>query len=657
VTFFTGGGVGLSQSRGSAFAGNASRSDILGRRYQPFANPFFDQASTYTPPSIKALFGFCRFYFLTHGIINAVITKASEYPVTDIILQHRDTGVVQKWESLLHDGLNYRVHQFEDNLDYYCYGNAFISGSFPMRKKLICQGCRAEHDALHVRPSWRYINHQFWLACPKCGQTDFAKSRDDYYPKHADLGLIRWNPEQVHIFYNEATGRMDYALDLTPDFRSQIMMGRKDLVATTPEIFLEAVKTRRSLVFDRQEVFHMRRPSLSTMNRGWGVPLIMPVLKDAFYVQVMKKAQESVLLTHLVPQIFLFPQPATAGADPFTTVDLANWRDHIRRELARQRMDPSYYGILPFPLGHQVIGEHGKSLLLQPEIQQAVEMIVASLGFPIDLIFGQGTYAGSSVNMRMLENFFLSNVNSHTKLLSWVMRRFGDYLNWPVPQGRFKPFRMADDLQRQAFMAQLNQMGKVSTATLLSYADLKVEDEASLMTAETKILAEALRQQQLLNADVQGEAQLVMAKYQAQAQAAMQAAAVREQLPKRDPFTESQASPASTRSPGMALDAVAAALAQKIKTLPPAQQQKYLDQLQDQSPEMAQLVAEQQGMMADGTPLPQPPALPAQAGGQAGGQQQQAGGVPQVSTTPGGQPGNAVDMRPLPEVLPPRRKT
>ena len=632
MTFFGGGGSAFGQGRSAMFDGTASRSQILGRRYQPFANPFFDQASTYTPPTVKSLFGFCRFYHLTHGVINAINTKASEYPVTDLVIQHKDRAVVNKWEELLLGVMNYRVHQFEVNLDYYVYGNAFVSPSFPFRKKLICESCGSESDALESRPYWRFINHRFWLTCQKCGQTDFAKSRDDYYPKYSEVSLIRWNPKNVQIFYNESTGRLDYLLDISPDFRAQIQMGRKDLVATTPEIFLDAIKMRRSLVFDRQEVFHLRRPSLSSANRGWGTPLLMPVMKDAFYVQVMKKAQEAVLLTHLVPQIFLFPQPATGGADPFTVSNLQNWRDHIRRELARQRMDPSYYGILPFPIGHQVIGENGRSLLLMPEIRAMTEMIAVGMGFPSDLVFGQGSYAGTSVSMRMLENFFLSNVHSQLRLLHWVIRRMGAFMNWPTPDARFKPFRMADDLQRQALMFQLNQAGKISDTTLLSYADLKVEDEADLQISESGFRAEAIRKQQLLQAEVQAEAQTVMAKAQAKAQAAMVQAQAAAQAPPPDPFIAAQTSQLMQPA-GVPLDAAAAALAQEVKRMPEDRRRQYLEQLQVQMPEAVQML-QQQGM-------PNLPSTPSVGN---------AGGVPSQQQQPPG-----VDMRPQPEVLPPRR--
>ncbi len=624
----------MSQTRASNFApGGASRSDILGRKYQPFSNPFFDQASTYIPPSIKSLFGFCRYFFLTHGVVHAVCQKAAEYPITDIILQHQNPHVVARWEELMLGVLNYRVFQFESNLDYYVYGNSFASPSFPFKKYLKCASCNAKLGALETRKNWRYTNSQFWLACPRCGQSGYAKSYDESMTRYSEINTVRWNPENISIVHNETTGRVDYILDNSQEFKSQIYMGRKDLVATTPEIFLEAVKQKRAIVFDPQSVFHMRRPALSAMNKGWGIPLIMPVLKDGYYMQIMKKAQESVLLTHLVPQVFLFPQPATAGADPFTVTNLQNWRDHIRREMARQRMDPSYYGILPFPLGHQTIGENGKSLLLMPEIQQLAELMVTALGFPVDLIFGQGTYAGSSVNMRMLENFFLSNGQAQLRQLHWFTRRIGAFMNWPIPTGKFKPFRMADDLQRQAFMFQMNQAGKITDTTLLAGSDIKVQDEAKLRLAELALLKESVTKHQLLQAEVQGEVGLIQAKYQAKAQSVMQ----QQQAQKpADPFVELQASGVGG-APQITLDAAASALAARIKTMPLELQQSYMRQIQAEAPEMAQLI-QQQTQGPEGAQ--QPPVDMTSMTGQG------AGGAP---------PNAGVDMRPQPQVLPPRR--
>lgn len=627
MTFFGSGTSGLSSGGhpgSTIFGKTASRTDILGRRYAPFSNPFFDQASTYTPPTVKSLFGFCRYYYLTHGVINAITTKSAEYPITDIVFQHRADGVRSKWEELMLGTLNYRVHQFQTNLDYFCYGNAFASPSFPFRKKLTCAVCNAKLDAIETRRQWRYTNFRFWLRCPKCGQTDYAKSYDEYYMKPAEIGMIRWNPENMTIFYNESTGRLDYALDLSQQFRGDILMGRKDLVATTPEIFLEAAKTRRMLVFDKREVFHMARPALSSQQRGWGTPQILPVLKDAFYMQIMKKAQETVLLTHLLPQVFLFPQPASGSADPFTSVNLTDWRGQVQRELARQRLDPSYYGIIPFPLGHQIIGDNGRQLLLMPEIRAMAELVAIGMGFPIDLVFGQGNYAGTSVSMRMLENFFLSNVSAQYRHLQWTMKRLSAYMGWDLPDARFKPFKMADDLQRQAYAMQLNQMGKLSDSTLLSAGDWSVEDETELQMKEAHARIEAQKKQQLAVAEIQGEASLIMAKYQTKAQQQQQDAMMKAAPADLDQsaFGSSQSSQLNSQQPGAGTTDVVNAIVAQMQHMDPTLQQQQLQMIGERSPQLAQLVQER--MSTGGGPGPEPP---------------------------------SVDMRPAPEQLPARRQS
>lgn len=624
MTFF-GGPSGMMESRGSNLSGTFNRTSILGRQYQPFSNPFFDQASTYTPQSVRSLFHFCRYYFLTHGIINAICTKAAEYPITDVILTHKDRGVVDRWKGLLFGDLNYRTHQFEGNLDYYVYGNEYSSPSFPFRKQIICGSCNARIDAIEYRRHWRYTDHRWYLTCPKCGQSDFAKATDQYLTKPSEINIQRWNPENISIFHNESTGRMDYALDLSQRFRSLVTMGRKDIVATTPQLFLQAVKEHRSLVFDKREIFHMRRPALSSMDQGWGIPLLMPVLKDAFYMQIMKKAQETVLLTQMVPQVFMYPQPATNGADPFSTINLADWRSHLQRELARQRADPAYYGILPFPIGHQIIGENGRALLLMQEIRMMGEMIAVGMGFPIDLVFGQGTYAGNSVTMRMVENFFLSNVQNQYRKIHWFMDRMSHYMNWPTPTARFKPFKMADDLQRMALTSQLNDKQKVSDTSLLAMMDFDVEDEASLQVKETSIRMEALKKQTLAQAEIQGEAMVVQANYAAQAQE-IQAKAQKKLIDQglipnpADPmgqmgggeaagFGANMDSGLGTAQSGLPLDGVAAGMAQQLAGQPQSLRDQSLSHLQETQPELAELVKQKmvggEEAAVDNRPMPE----------------------------------------------------
>jgi len=260
----------------------------------------------------------------------------------------------------------------------------------------------------------------------------------------------------------------------------------------------------------------------------------------------------------------------------------------------------------------------------------------------------------------MLENAFLGYILRHKQMAKWIMKEVANYLDWPEVNLRFKPFKMADDIQRKAYLFQLNQAQKVSDTTLLADADLSQEEEDEIMLRETDKRLQSTRKQQLAMAEVQAEAQLIMSKAQVKAQ---QAAMEAQQAPAapgepggaaggggtaggqeaggpppgamqqlESPLNQGQdmgvapqqGQPAQA---GVDIRQIAQQLAQQYAQLPPDQQQLALQNISAQSPELAQLVRQYASQL-----------------GASSGQGQQQG-----SQMPG------VDTRPLPEQRPPRR--
>jgi hypothetical protein len=265
------------------------------------------------------------------------------------------------------------------------------------------------------------------------------------------------------------------------------------------------------------------------------------------------------------------------------------------------------------------------------------------------------------------------------QLAQWVMQEIATFLDWPVAKIRFKPFKMADDLQRKAFLAQINQMGKLSDTSLLAECDYDQKEENAIMIRETDDRLAATKKQQLAMAEMQGESQLIMAKYQAKAQQVQMEAQQQPAAPGEPGGPETQqagASPGSqmaeaqpavgsavppigggqqpqqtqqqppvqqndvmsqmgVTSPlnsgqnlqgqgaGAGIDIASMALyqAKLIANLPPDQQQLAIQNLAMQSPELAQMVQQFLSQMSN----------------------QQAGTQ------------NQVDMRQQPDVFPPRR--
>ena len=628
---------------------------------------------TYLPTTVKTLFRWCRYYFLTNPLINATVFKLSEYPVTDIIVTHDSTEVKKLWTDYFQDHLRYRGFQIECGLDYHTYGNAMIGMGFPFKKYLFCGGCEFREQANKIRPYWVFTNYAFRLTCPKCGHVGDAKTQDFYFRNASGIKTIRWNPEDIEITYNDLSGEYTYFYTIPAVLRNDVIVGRKEIVEGIPQVFIQALKEQKGIIFSKENFFHLRRPTLATQDRGWGIPLLLPVLKDTFYLQLMKKANEAILLEHIVPLRVLFPQAGSGTSDPYTTINLVDWRDHVAQEIARWRYDANYIPILPLPIGQETIGGDGKALLLGQEIQQWSEQIMVGMGVPREFLMGGMSYAGTNVSMRMLENAFIGYLIRQRSLMRFVMKQVASFMDWPEVKLDFKPFKMADDIQRKAYEFQLNQAQKISDTTLLASSDYSQEEENAIMIKETAARLEASKKQQIATAEIQGEAQLVMSKYQVKAQQEMQKAqlapaapgepgapdsaggaapgaeqamtkdpAMQQEMPTPKPpqggpppttFLQSVGSQLSgkQRAPtndqgqptgaNVDLPSMAMTYARQIVQMPPEQQELAVKNVASQSPELAQLVQQLLAKLQPG----------------------------------GGKAGPQVDMRPLPEQRSPRR--
>lgn len=490
-----------------------------------YPSPFFDLAHTWLPSSISQLFRWCRYYFLVNPLINAVTYKMAEYPITPLIFEVEDVDTRKKWENISENMLRVRAFQIEVGLDYFCYGNAFVTIHFPFIKYLICTNCK--HEVKADLAAYKFRNLKFHLTCEKCKTTGEAKVKDHNVRNLKGIKLIRWNPEYVKPEHNELTGHTDYFFDIPQTVKNDILMGKRHIIEHIPHVYIEALQQSKTLRFTDDNVFHLKRPTIAQKDMGWGMPLILPVLKDTYYLQILRKAQEAIAQQHIVPLRILFPQAGSSSSDPYSTTDLGMWRKRIEMEISKWRADPNYIPILPLPIGNETIGGEGKALMLHQEMRAWSEQIVAGMHVPIEFVFGGLQYSGSNVSMRMLENQFLGyRLMQHVMVNDFILGRIADYMGWPRPQTRFKRFKMADDLQRSALVFQLNQAMKISDTTLLDDMDYDVVQEEKFKHVEMGKQMANQRRMQVAAANLQGEVSVIQAKYQINAQRLMQQAGV-----------------------------------------------------------------------------------------------------------------------------------
>ncbi len=513
--------MSLGFSGTSRFSGQRGRTaDGTNRSGVRYPSPFFDIGHTYLPPSMKALLRWCRYYYLVNPLINAVIHKMSEYPITELVIDEKNADIKEKWETLLGETLRYRAFQIEVGLDYYTYGICIVTIHLPFTKWLICQSCGFKEKATKTTYTWR--NLDYIIQCTKCNTTGPAKVQDFFERDVRRIRLMRWNPEYVSVEPAFAGADPTYTFDLPLQLRNDIILGKKVVLDTVPDVFIEALRRNKFIRFTDDNIFVFKRPIISQKDNGWGMPLVFPVLKDTFYLQILRKAQEAIAQEHIVPLRVLFPASGGPTSDPYTTIPLDNWKGRIEAEIAKWKYDQNYIPILPLPMGNQTIGGDGKALGLYQEMDVWSRQIIAGMGVPEEFVFGGMQYSGSNVSMRMIENMFIGyRTDHHLMLNQFVIKRIADFMGWPAVKAHMRRFKMADDLQRTAFFFQMNQAMMISKQTMLQEADFDPVVEEERRKGEIDQELEMQRKMQLAQAGIAGEVQVVTARFQAQAQQIM----------------------------------------------------------------------------------------------------------------------------------------
>lgn len=479
-----------------------------------YPHPFFDQGQAYLPTSVKNLFHWCRYYFLTNPAVHAAITKMAEYPVTPILFK-TDNGTLRKKYEEVSRILKLKAFRVEIGLDYYTYGNAFVSVMFPFTKFLVCPHCGHRHSIKNKKTKYKWVSSKYQLNCHKCGNTGFARVHDQYLKSIRGIKLKRWNPEDIDVVVDQIRGDCQYYYRMPTKTINAIRMGDKSAVEALPDVFVQAARKGKRIVFSEENIYHFKRPMLSYKDTGLGMPLVMPVLKDLHYLGILRRSQEAVAQEHIVPLRIVFPQGGTATSDPYSMVNLGEWKQEVQRQLSQWKIDPNRIPVMPLPLGYQTIGGNGRALVLHNEYRVWSEHVVAGMGVPPEFVFGGMQYSGTNLTMFQLQNKFLSYIDDQRDLIfNFIFGKIASFMDFPDVDGDFRPFKMADDLQRTMLYFQLVQGQKLADRTLLEDLGFDPTLERAKMDAERGEMLELQKRMQQQQAHIQGDIMQINTRYQ-----------------------------------------------------------------------------------------------------------------------------------------------
>jgi len=284
-----------------------------------YPNPFFDLANNFIPSDIKTLFKFCKSFYYTNSFLRNVVTKLTEYPITEILY---DQPIAEDWkdklDDILHKQIKLKSFLIESGLDYFTYGNAFITASMKPKRFLKCGICG--HEDLLENTKFKLKKYKFFGDCnnKKCGAKDVPMAPLDMpVTSFKNFRLHRWSPENIDIEYNSITGATAYYYTIPANVKKQITSGNKTVLKDIPLVFLDSLRESKKIEISSENLFHFKYPTLAEEDMGWGKPLILPALKDIYYLQTLKRGNEAIANEHIVPKKAVFPANTTT-LDPYS---------------------------------------------------------------------------------------------------------------------------------------------------------------------------------------------------------------------------------------------------------------------------------------------------------------------------------------------------
>lgn len=453
---------------------------------------FFDPLAFYIPKSLKEVLKYCRYFYETNHIISAIVYKLAEYPITDLIYETDDEQLKELYHHILEEEMDIKRVLIEVGLDYFVYGNAFVTVLPPFKRVFKCSKCDRliEPKTESGRRNWRIYNKQLRMECPVHGDVPVVVK--DVVTKTNDFRIARWDPMRITIDYSELSQTRKIYYNMPNDEIRRVHTDPETLKKIRKP-FLEAIiEGKDSVLFEEDKVYVFQRPSISHEFKGWGLPPLLHVLQLMFYIQMLRRAQFAIAEDRLLNFRYLYPPTEyVLQSGPFSA-NLATWKTNVENALKEWREDPNHIPIFPVPIAYGSITGEGKSLMLFPEIEQLISELIVGLQVPREFVYGGLTWSGSSVSLRMLENHYLNYRAYLSSLLNYITKTIALVKDVPHVKVRFRPFRMADDVQRAQLKLQLSNMGKISDTTLLSEFDMdyKTEMEKKITDAKKQILAQ-----------------------------------------------------------------------------------------------------------------------------------------------------------------------
>ena len=455
------------------------------------------------PSTVEELFDWGEFMWNRCGEYSQAINKIITYFLIDVeVTGSAGHSVKLKYKDYLKEDLNIMKISYDIGKDIFVYGNSFVSLHPSFSRTLHCPKCSASFPISKVTYEFGE-DMKFKGECLACKKEVTFKRRDTKIPD-APLRILRWNPRDMHIEYNQLTEDCTYYYKPSGDVSAAIKSGTPIYMETTPWKLIKSVMKDKRLKFEKGKIQHMKYEGISSLKgklKGWGLPPFLAAFDQVVMLNLLKRYNEAILIDHLIPFRFLSPAKGGPESDPLLDIDAGQFMRSVENMIAAQRTDPSKIHSIPYPVNYQAIGGDANQLAPVDLLKFTLETLFNTLGIPQEFFVSNLQAAGPPIGLRIFERQHRSFFHQLEFFLKWLSAGLRDMKMWENVDIHYVRTSVFEDDETKQVKLQMLASNKVSNTTALSPFGIDYEQEIDRIIDEQEMFDEKM-------ADVQRNAQL-----------------------------------------------------------------------------------------------------------------------------------------------------
>ncbi len=436
-------------------------------------------------------------YLMAFTVLGTAVEKIANFPISNLTVSS-DSPLAEKKAKRIVKNIRLKDKLVKIGHNYFSYGRGIGKVMYAVRKTLICPECKTEYmlQDLHIQetPTYTYdpakSSYSFSCEnkmCPMHGKK-MPFILEEREIKDPDLiNIVVWNPNRINTVYNTMTDEKQFFYKPDANMIKKAEERNHFIISTTPEILLKAALSQGYVKLSTRDLFVIDWQGVDI--GGTPIPPLMKAYNDALLYLKYKHANEVISDGMLIPISWIFPINKNETGRPITeTINMSSLMDSIKEQIAKAKKKPGDPVIFPMEVGQRYLWAEGKMLISQDYLRANIQDILATIGFPIEFLYGGATWSRQNLASRTLENLMQSYVEKLDDIVDSVEEKINESMNSNEKISiDIELVQLVDEMESAQLLLPAKEKGEVSKTTYYNRFGLSYKNEIEKVKKEIKI--------------------------------------------------------------------------------------------------------------------------------------------------------------------------